>query len=224
MTPATPLHAWRIPEREYERHEARRGRRFAYERIDPRRTALVVVDMVRFFVDDSPYVRGIIPKINAVAEDVRLAAGTVVWVVPRYEDPSPWETGFYGDRVAAMYAASGGAVELPDRLAPQLAVAPDDSLVEKSSASAFFPGRSALPDLLASKEITTVVVAGTVTSVCCESTARDASALGYQVIFLADGTADVSDDAHNATLRTIYRSFGDVRPSSEILALLGANT
>ncbi len=60
VTPETALHAWRIPEREYERHEARRGRRFAYERIDPRRTALVVVDMVRFFVDG----QGIIPTIT----------------------------------------------------------------------------------------------------------------------------------------------------------------
>jgi nicotinamidase-related amidase len=224
VTPEIAFHTWRIPERELERHEARRGRRFAYERIDPRRTALVVVDMVSFFVDDCPYARGIIPTINAVAEGLRSADGTVVWVVPKSASPSAWETGFYGDRVAAMYAASGGAVELSDRVAPDLVVAPVDVLVEKTSASALFPGRSALPDLLAGKDITTVVVAGTVTSVCCESTARDASTLGFQVIFLGDATADVSDDAHNAALRTIYRSFGDVRRASDVMALLAADS
>jgi nicotinamidase-related amidase len=65
-----------------------------------------------------------------------------------------------------------------------------------------------------------VLVTGTVTSVCCESTARDAATLGYRVVFVADGTADVRDSVRNATLRTVYRSFGDVRPTTEVLELL----
>ena len=64
-----------------------------------------------------------------------------------------------------------------------------DLLVEKSAASAFFPGRSPLPELLAERSIDTVVITGTVTNVCCESSARDASTLGYRVIFVADATA-----------------------------------
>jgi nicotinamidase-related amidase len=70
--------------------------------------------------------------------------------------------------------------------------------------------------------VDSLVITGTVTSVCCESTARDAAMLGYRVVFVADGTADVRDSVHNATLRTIYRSFGDVRPTSEVLALIAA--
>jgi hypothetical protein len=42
------------------------------------------------------------------------------------------------------------------------------------------------------------------------------------VVLVADGCADGSDAAHNATLRTVYRSFGDVRPTAEVLALLAA--
>ncbi|WP_143094820.1 hypothetical protein [Streptacidiphilus jiangxiensis] len=53
------VHDWVIPRREYLRQEQRRGRRHAYSRLEPARTALVVVDMVPFF--DGPYVRGIIP-------------------------------------------------------------------------------------------------------------------------------------------------------------------
>jgi hypothetical protein len=59
------MHAWAIDEREYARHETRRGRRHAFERIDPMRAALVVVDMVPFFVNENPYARGIVPNINA---------------------------------------------------------------------------------------------------------------------------------------------------------------
>ena len=39
-------HEWFVDEREYRRHEQRRGRRHAYKHLDPRRTAFVVVDVV----------------------------------------------------------------------------------------------------------------------------------------------------------------------------------
>ena len=55
MTPDRRAHAWAIADepRGYRRHEERRGRRFAYEALDPRRTALVVVDVVAFFARES---------------------------------------------------------------------------------------------------------------------------------------------------------------------------
>jgi nicotinamidase-related amidase len=64
-------------------------------------------------------------------------------------------------------------------------------------------------------------VAGTVTSVCCESSARDAATLGHCVVLVAGATADVLDSAHNASLRTVYRTFGDVRSTADVLAMLG---
>ena len=70
------------------------------------------------------------------------------------------------------------------------------------------------------REYDTVIVTGTVTNVCCESSARDASTLGYRVILVADGTAARRDEDHNATLYTIYRSFGDVRTTDEVVALI----
>ena len=149
-------HAWMIPQREYDRQLARRGRLHAFESLAPARTALVVVDMVPFFTAENAYCRGVMPAINALA--------------------------------AALRGAGGAIGPLPDRLAE--------------------------------REIDTVVVAGTVTNVCVESTARDARTLGYRVILAADGCATVNDAMHNATLTTVYRSFGDVRPTAEILDLI----
>ncbi|NIF15393.1 cysteine hydrolase, partial [Burkholderia sp. Ax-1735] len=63
----TLTHAWHIEDREYRRQEERRGRRFAYTCLDPVRTALVVIDMVPFFVDANPYTRGIVPNIQLLA-------------------------------------------------------------------------------------------------------------------------------------------------------------
>jgi hypothetical protein len=37
---------------------------------------------------------------------------------------------------------------------------------------------------------------------------------------VADANATVSDAVHNATLFTVYRSFGDVRPTDEVLGLI----
>src|SRR6478736_60022 len=102
MTTPTDVadHDWHIDEREYARHEARRGRRHAYEHLDPSRTALVVVDVVPFFVRESAYVRGIMPRINALATALRSAGGTVAWVVPGYTAPTAKDREFFGEEVA----------------------------------------------------------------------------------------------------------------------------
>jgi len=57
---------------------------------------------------------------------------------------------------------------------------------------------------------------------CCESTARDASTLGYRVIMVADANAARRDQDLNATLHTIYRTFGDVRPTAEVVGLIAS--
>jgi nicotinamidase-related amidase len=225
MTGSEPqAHNWSIAEREYARQESRRGRRYAYEVLDPAHTALVVVDMVPFFAAAGRYFRGIVPNINALAGALRDAGGNVAWVLPEVGPPSDWATGFYGTAVARTYAASGGIGLLRKRLWPELDARADDIWVEKSAPSAFFPGRSALPAALAERDVNTVLISGTVTSVCCESTARDAATLSYRVVFVADGTADVRDSVHNAALRTIYRAFGDVRPTAEVLELISAGS
>jgi nicotinamidase-related amidase len=194
------VHDWRIDERERSRHETRRGRRHAYLALDPHRTALVVVDMVSFFVGENPYCRGVVPNINRLAATVRAAGGVVAWVLPEVPDtPSDWATGFYGPRVAGLYAASGGRGARADRLWPDLDARVVDVWAEKSASSAFFPGRCPLDDRL-----------------------QALGTLGYRVVMVADGCAAVDDAAHNASLRTIYRSFGDVRPTDEVLGLIAA--
>jgi nicotinamidase-related amidase len=215
------VHGWRIDPAQVARHEGRRGRRHAYERVDPVRTALVVIDMIPFFVAENPYCRGIVPQIGALATSLRAAGGVVAWVLPAVAtEVSAVKREFYGDAVAELYNKSGGTGPLRERLWPNFVVEPDDLLVEKAAASAFFPGYSPLPALLQERGIDTVLITGTVTNVCCESSARDASTLGYRVIMVADANAGVNDASHNATLHTIYRSFGDVRPTAEVIALL----
>jgi nicotinamidase-related amidase len=56
----------------------------------------------------------------------------------------------------------------------------------KARASAFFPGKCNLKEQLDGFGIDTVLIAGTVTNICCESSARDAAELDYKVIMVSD--------------------------------------
>ncbi|MEV4708136.1 isochorismatase family cysteine hydrolase [Actinoplanes sp. NPDC049316] len=214
-------HAWRIEQREYDRQEARRGRRHAFTTLVPGRTALVVVDMVPFFVEENEYTFGTVPNIARLADALRAAGGAIVWVLPGVVEPSPGTVEFLGPDIARMFSRSGGEGPLRSRLWHEFVVDDADLLVEKTAASAFFPGFSPLPGLLEERGIDTVLITGTVTNVCCESSARDAGTLGYRVIMVADATSAPRDEVHNATLRTIYRTFGDVRSTGEVLGLIG---
>ncbi|WP_322921360.1 isochorismatase family protein [Nocardioides renjunii] len=226
MTPPPDLddvadHAWLVEEREYARHEARRGRRHAYEHLDARRTALVVVDIVPFFVRESAYVRGIVPRVNALAAALRGAGGVVAWVVPGYTEPTAKDREFFGDEVAEAYARSGGEGPVASRLHDGLDVDASDLAVAKTMRGAWSPG-SVLPELLTTSGIDTVVVTGTVTNVCVEDTVRGASSAGLRVILVADACAAMRDRDHNATLHVVHRSYGDVRSTDDVLGLLAA--
>ncbi len=53
---------------------------------------------------------------------------------------------------------------------------------------------------------------------------RDASASGLRVILVADACAAMRDQDHNATLHVVCRSYGDVRPTADVLDLLSPTT
>jgi ureidoacrylate peracid hydrolase len=210
----------------------RRGRRHVYDRLAPRSTALVVIDMQNAFMQEGApaevaVARDIVPNINRLAASFRQAGGTVVWVY--------------------MTLARGGAddwtpffvdLNTPERskrmldwlseghdgwqLWPTLDVQKSDLIVKKNRYSAFLPGTSDLPERLEQRGIDTVVITGTLTNVCCESSARDAMMRNYKTIMVSDANAALTDFDHQAALTSIYRAFGDVLTTDEVLAALKA--
>ena len=173
--------------------------------------------MIDFFVEESAYCRGVVPNISRLAEAVRRAGGTVAWVRPAEHHRHPaLMTELFGEEIASLYRTSNGKRDIWKDFQIDAA----DLSIEKSLFSAFFPGSSALPSLLEDRGIDTVLISGTVTNICCESSARDAAALGFRVIMVADANAARRDADHNAALHNIYRSFGDVRPTAEVIDLL----
>ena len=110
------------------------------------------------------------------------------------------------------------------QLWPTLDVESGDLIIDKTRFSAFVPGTCRLDDELRARGIDTLIVTGTLTNVCCESTARDAMQRNYKVVFVADGNAAVSDAEHNATLGNMIALFADVMTTSEIVALIEAGS
>jgi len=102
----------------------------------------------------------------------------------------------------------------------QLEVKPNDLVIEKHRYSAFIQGASNIDPILRGLGIDTVVIVGTLTNVCCESSARDAMMLNYKVVFVSDANAALSDEEHNASLGTIMRVFGDVASTDEVIGRL----
>ena len=153
---------------------------------------------------------------------MRANGGTVVWVVPSSVEPNAARRSLYGEQIAEAYRWSGGEGEVLGRLDPNLVTHADDLALEKDGASAFFPGSCTLHEELQLRRVDTVLIAGTVADVCCASSARDAVECGYRVVMVADANAANRDADLNATLHTIYRSFGDVRSTGDLVGELAS--
>jgi ureidoacrylate peracid hydrolase len=140
-----------------ERVLARRGRLHLYERLDAKRTALVVIDMQNAFVApgapiEVPGARAIVPAINRLAGELRQCGVPVIWVLHQNAaDGRDWER-FFGcfvapeNRTRAARALAAGS-EL-QRLWPELDAQASDIVVTKNRYSALIPGASSLGEVL----------------------------------------------------------------------------
>ena len=227
------VHPVGIPQDIRERIGRRRGRFEIFDRLDATKTALIVIDMQKAFVDEGapievPLARSIIPNINRLADALRKAGGRVAWITTALTDADgthPW-TVFYDhfttpEFARAHLAAMTEGSELHG-LAADLDVRPEDLKVSKDRFSCFIQGASPLDGILREKGIDTVVIAGTLTNRCCESSARDAMMIGYKVVFVEDANAAVTDDEHVWALINIASGFGDVRRTDEVAAMFSA--
>jgi ureidoacrylate peracid hydrolase len=209
-----------------ERVLARRGRLHLFERLEAKRTALLVIDMQHAFVApgapiEVPGARDIVPGINRLAAELRRRGVPVIWVL--HQNAGDW-SGFFdvfirpeNRALAALALSAGSELQQPWR---ELDIAPSDLKVTKNRYSALLGQSSSLDRLLRERKVDTLLIAGTKTNVCCECTARDAMMLDYKVVLLCDCTAALSDEEHLATLENVIQQFGDVMTADDALALL----
>ena len=206
--------------------QERNGRLHIFDEIDPARTAHVIVDLQNGFMErgapvEVPVAREIIPSVNAISNAVRQAGGVNAFI--QFTTPTDalesWSS-FYArfspeSRKAHQEAFAPGAHYW--QLWPELEMRDSDLKVNKGRFAAFIPGTCDLHQILQDRGIDTLIVTGTVTNCCCESTARDAMQLNYKVIFVSDGNAALSDAEHNATLNNMCALFADVMSTEEVV-------
>jgi len=234
LTEQTTVHPDTLPADIVARMMTRRGHLHVFDAIAATRTALVVIDMQNAFLtpgapSEAPVARDIVPNVNRLAAAVRAAGGTVAFTQGAFKPTGPdsWPL-FFDTMVNPAYSAA-----ILDALTegspghalwPELDVQPQDICVRKKRYSAFFPGACALPELLRQRGIDTVIIAGTLTNVCCEASARDAMMADFRVVMVSDANAARSDAEHLGTLATFIQFFGDVRNTGEVIALLAGKT
>ena len=207
----------------------RGGRLNAYKSLDAAKTALVVVDMQNYFVQDgmpsaAPIAKTIAPNINRLAQATRAAGGIVIWIqtAALIEQPDDWAnrkeaTSAEGwARRQKLLAKNGAGYPIYETCE----VLPEDKVAVKIRYSAFIPYPSELDTVLKQNGIDTLLITGTATSTCCKSTARDAAMWGYRTIMVSDGNADQTDALHNHTLGKFLVTFGDVQSTDDLIAKL----
>jgi ureidoacrylate peracid hydrolase len=225
------MHKVFIPEEIAQRgRDMRGGRAHMFETLDMSRTTHIIVDLQVGFVAEGapvevPVTREIIGNVNAISDAVRSAGGLNVFLRFTYDpdEPQTWEA-FYKAYCSTKQedlmrkAFTPGAPDF--ELWPGLDVADEDLIVDKTRFSGLIPGTSDLHDILQDRGIDTLIITGTVTNCCCESTARDALQMGYKIVFMSDGNAALTDAEHNGTLMSMSAIFADVMDTAHLLGVI----
>ncbi len=216
-----------VPQSVTDRVVARRGAAHPFATLDPARTALVVIDMQVGFMDPvighaaCPAAHGIVPNINRLAASVRQAGGGVFWIQNTYDESWLVMQAMATPEGRRRRAASMAAGAPGHALWPTLDVQPADETLRKTRFSAFFPGSSDLPTRLRARGFDTVLMTGTVTNVCCESSARDAMMDNFRVVMVSDANAAMTQAEHDASLVALYLSFTDLMDTDMLIGRLG---
>jgi ureidoacrylate peracid hydrolase len=222
------MHQFQMPPGIVERVVKKRGRVHAFDRLEPARTALVVVDLQNAFMmpgvahtlcEAAPK---IVPNVNRLAAALRQEGGTVAWVRTLANAQTLDDWSVYYDLLAPhagkhrLAALTEGSIGYD--FWRGLEICRRDLVVTKLRYSAFIQGSSDLAERLRERGIDTVVITGCVTNVCCESTARDAMMLNFKTIMVSDGNAAANDQEHANSLIAFYLNFGDVQTTDELIA------
>ena len=184
------------------------------------------VDLQNHFVENAPHGFTVLERVNRLAAACRRAGILVVHTahVLRRDGSN---TGVLGELVPSvpeegfLYEGSRTAA-----LHDNLVIEPGDVVLHKPRFGAFHG--TDLELILRGRGIDTIIVSGISTDVCCDTTAREANARDFRVLFISDATAVNTEDAdeaerqRQATLGVIDGLFGQVVTMGQLLAKIGS--
>lgn len=219
--------------------------------LSPRSTAVIVVDMQHDFADPQGMfgragiplegIQAVVEPTRRVLDAARDAGILVVYLTMQYDaDLSKLGSASAPNRRRHMLMGVGDDVTAPDgsasrvlvsgtwntRILDELAPHPTDLVVAKHRYSGFF--ETELDQLLRERGIGSLIFTGCTTSVCVESTLRDAFYRDYQCLLLTDCCAEAIGSTeprtnHQATLTVIEALFGWTTESADLLIALSGS-
>ncbi len=204
-------------------------------RLDPRRAALLIVDMQNGFVEpgaplEVPMARAQLPVIRGLLDAWRArglpAIFTAFCVAPDFRYPFYWTMA----RQRGLDLEAPASMFWPGRpetaIAPALAPRPGERVVEKFGYDAF--ANTELEQILRGLGVTDLVVAGTVVNWCVDSTVRGAFHRFYNVVVVADGVSGYDhaglsgEQWRQAELDLFAEAFGRVLTAEQVMKELAA--
>jgi maleamate amidohydrolase len=187
------------------------------------RPALLVIDVNVGFTDpESPLacdLTGVVVAIQRLLGEARAAGLPVVYTTVSYDEGDRLAAAAFIDKIPALLTLEAGSrwVEIDPRIAPL----PDEPVLNKLFASAFFG--TPLSSLLTAAGCDGVIVTGASTSGCVRATVVDALQHGFRPVVPREAVGDRNPAAHQANLYDIDTKYGDVVSLDEVVAHLEAS-
>lgn len=186
--------------------------------------ALLVVDMQNAYCDPKGELAATAPDPLACARVIepcaravaaaRRARVPVLYAVKVGLGENVPTASFHADppRFPAALRKGSWSAGIVDALRP----APSEIVIEKLGFSAFFG--TPLDSTLRRLAVRQLVLVGVTTSICVESTARDAVQHGFRVCVVADATAEWEPTRHERALEQLVYAFARVIRLDELIA------
>lgn len=183
--------------------------------LTPSASALLVVDMQHFFLDESSptFTCGglpILPNIRRLMDAFRKARRPVIFT-QHVHHPDHLDSGIMGWWWEGMCLEGSPESEIH----PDIAPLPGEKVISKHRYSAFY--NTDLETVLRVLKIEDLVIAGVMTNMCCESSARDAYYRDYRVFLPADGSGSINEEMHLASLLNIAFGFAYVTTTAQLV-------
>jgi nicotinamidase-related amidase len=212
---------------------------------DERRTALVIIDMQRDFLEPGGFGAALGNDVSLLAAAIeptgrllRAARAAGLLVIHTREGHRPDLT----DLPPAKRRRGNFPVKIGDPgpmgrilvhgepghgLVAALSPAPGEPVIDKPGKGAFYA--TDLEAILRSRDVTNLIVCGVTTEVCVNTTMREANDRGYDCLVVSDCTASYFPEFHEQALRMICAQggvvgwVGESQPLIEALQSLSAS-
>jgi maleamate amidohydrolase len=183
--------------------------------------AILVIDFINAYTTPgaSLFAEGVVHAVEASREVLDLARAKnvpVIYTRVLYQE-NGLDGGIFVQKVPGLLKMVAG--EPLAEIVPELTPEPQDIVIIKQYASAFFG--TSLAALLTAQGIDTVILTGCSTSGCIRASAVDGMQYGFRVMVPRECVGDRHDAPHEANLFDINSKYGDVVARQEVLDYLG---